>query len=135
VGADSEYSHELAFEGPVLRGAEAAGGNVMIFAGAPRLMLRSGLQRHAPQDGWVVWRQGGGSVWRDWATEAPDTEHDHGLIEVVWRDPKSRVPLDRQRIAIVPAGAGSRLVPEANVASPMAWRTSAAGRWRRPRAR
>jgi hypothetical protein len=105
VGADSDHAHELAFDGPLLAGGEAEAGKVTIFAGVPHLRLRSGLQSRVPQVGSVFWRLWGASIWRDWVSEALDAEHDHGLVEVVWRDPKSRASLDRQRIVVVPAGA------------------------------
>ena len=110
VGADADHTHELLLDGPVLAGAEGTNGNV-IFAGSPRVRLRSGLQSKAPQSGSVAWRLAGASVWRDWIIETPDARSDHGPIEVVWRDPKSRVPLDRRRIAIVPGGATIKARP------------------------
>jgi hypothetical protein len=106
VGADSDQAHALALDGPALKGAKAAGSNVTIFAGVPRLRQRSGLQNRAPQNGHVVWRLSGATVWRDWASEPPDIARDQGLIEVVWLDPKSRTPMDRQRFVLLPPGAG-----------------------------
>ncbi|WP_426037963.1 STY4851/ECs_5259 family protein [Brevundimonas sp. DC300-4] len=104
VGADADQTHQMLLDGPELGGAEATSGNV-VFAGIPRLKLLSGVKSRVPRSGDVLWRQAGGSVWRDWISETPDAGCDHGLIEVVWGDPKSRVPLDRRRIAIVPEGA------------------------------
>ncbi|WP_341987604.1 STY4851/ECs_5259 family protein [Azorhizobium sp. AG788] len=110
VGADADHTHELLLEGPVLAGAEGPNGNV-IFAGIPQVKLRSSLQSKAPQSGSVAWRVVGASVWRDWISETPDARSGLGPIEVVWCDPKSRVPLDRRRVAIVPAGAAIKARP------------------------
>lgn len=103
VGAESDQAHQLTFDGPLLTGAETAGGSVTIFAGVPALRLRSGLRSQVPQTGQVQWRREGTVIWCDWATSAPQV--DDGLVEVVWRDPKSETPLDRQLIALLPAGA------------------------------
>ncbi|HEX3918846.1 MAG TPA: STY4851/ECs_5259 family protein [Caulobacteraceae bacterium] len=105
VGAGSDQVHALALDGPVLKGAEAVRGDVTIFAGVPRLRLHSDLQNRAPQDGQVAWRPSGPSIWRDWDSEPPDAERDQGPLEVVWLDPKSRTPLDRQRFVLMPPGA------------------------------
>jgi hypothetical protein len=105
VGTHNDHTRELVLDGPILQGAEAADGTT-IFAGTPRIKLRSGPHNRALEHDCVVWRLIGTSTWRDWLSQAPDVSHENGLIDVVWRDPKSRVPFDRQRCAIVPAGAG-----------------------------
>jgi hypothetical protein len=98
VGVDAESSSGLVIEGESLRGLEAEDPNVLLYKGAPRVRTRTGSKTTPSPPGQVIWRYAGQTVVKDWTAQAPKS----GLVELTWRDPKSRTVLDRAVFAILP---------------------------------
>lgn len=101
-GAAETTSYKLAFAGPSPAGLKSEGEDTLLFAGAPTVSCVRGALRGRPASDEVYWRSSPQEPWRD-ITKA---RLPVGLVDVSWKDAQSGFIFDRQRVGILPEGAG-----------------------------
>ncbi len=125
VGADGERVEQLEVRGQHLRGAEAVDSRLAIYAGRPLLRTRINGRTESPKSGQIQWRGLDNSIWKDWVAQPP--ADGMGLVEVVWKDPKSRAMRDRCTFAILPEGAAIKPRPSGKLG--VAYEVEGMGDW------
>jgi hypothetical protein len=101
-GASETIRHKLSFAGPPPAGLKSEDEDTLLFAGAPTVSCVRGALRGRPASEEVYWRSTPQDPWRD-ITKA---RLPVGLIDVAWKEAQSGFIFDRQRIGILPEGAG-----------------------------
>jgi hypothetical protein len=96
-GVDEELRDRIVLTGAAPSGFDGAD-DVPLFAGRPAVQCLRGRATVQPGADELLWRQGRSDPWRDLGRHPLPT----GVVDVMWRDAKTRFVRDRVRAAIIP---------------------------------
>jgi hypothetical protein len=82
-----------------------------LFSGAPEIHCYRGIKVSKPSDRELFWRMDKGDAWREFARYPLPSV---GVIDIIWRDPRSRFLRDHARFAVIPQPARVRRDREGN---------------------
>lgn len=100
TGVDEELRDRIELDGQSPRDFESAD-DVSLFAGPPTVTCYRGRTSAKPADNELLWRRARGEPWRELARSGLPL----GVVDIMWRDARTRFVRDRVRAAIVPQSA------------------------------
>lgn len=100
TGVDEESRDRIGLDGHSPQGLDGAD-DWPLFAGPPTVNCYHGRTQTKPADNELLWRQARSDQWRELARSRLPV----GVVEIMWRDAKTRFVRDRVRAATIPPSA------------------------------